>query len=50
VQNDNQVFWCDTSLQKVNTILELLDLEDEVFFCETSENVISRHGVTPLNI
>jgi hypothetical protein len=51
VQNDNQVFWCDMSLQKVNTILELLDLEGEVLFPrETPEIVISGHGVTPQKI
>jgi len=38
VQNDNQVFWCDTSFKRVNAILELLGLEDEVRFpCKTPE-------------
>jgi hypothetical protein len=51
VQNDNQVFWCDASLIIVNTVLELLDLEDEVIFpCEMPENVIGGQGVTSQKI
>jgi len=51
VQNDKQVFWCDTSLKRLNTILELFDFENEVLFtCVTPENIISRQGVTPQKI